>query len=75
VPVWEEQQLGNYSRGYPPHMPFQAPVRAAAHSALYLCVDAGGDQLVGRADNGAATDATPKPKPLLQPPMVPQLYL
>lgn len=57
MPVWEEQQLGNYSHGYPPHMPFKAPVRAAAHSALYLCVDSGGDQLVGRADNGAATDA------------------
>ena len=55
MPVWEEQQLGNYSHGYPSHMPFKAPMRAAAHSALYLCVDSGGDQLVGRADNGAAT--------------------
>ena len=52
MPVWEEQQLGNYSHGYPPHMPFQSPLRAASHSALYLSVDAGGDQLVGRADNG-----------------------
>ena len=52
MPVWEEQQLGNFSHGYPPQMPFQAPLRAASHSALYLSVDAGGDQLVGRAENG-----------------------
>ena len=52
VPVWEEQQLGNFSHGYPPQMPFQAPLRAASHSALYLSIDAGGDQLVGRAENG-----------------------
>ena len=52
MPVWEEQQLGNFSHGYPPQMPFQAPLRAASHSALYLSIDAGGDQLVGRAENG-----------------------
>ena len=52
MPVWEEQQLGNFSHGYPPQMPFKAPLRAATHSALYLSLDAGGDQLVGRAENG-----------------------
>lgn len=52
MPVWEEQQLGNFSHGYPPQMPFKAPLRAATHSALYLSLDDGGDQLVGRAENG-----------------------
>lgn len=58
VPVWEEQQLGIFSHWYSPGMSFQAPLRAAAHSAFYLSIEAGGDQLIGRADNG---DASPHP--------------
>ena len=52
MPVWEEQQLGNFSHWYAPAMSFQAPLRPAAHSAFYLSIEAGGDQLIGRADNG-----------------------
>jgi hypothetical protein len=52
MPVHESQQLGNFSWEYPPAMPLPAPARGAAHSALYLEVDPGGDVLVGRAENG-----------------------
>ena len=55
MPVWEEQQLGNFSHWYAPAMSFQAPLRPAAHSAFYLSIEAGGDQLIGRADNGDAS--------------------
>ena len=52
LPVHESQQLGSYSRAYPP-MPLPPPQRAAAHSAMWLECDPGGDLLVGRAENGA----------------------
>ena len=55
MPVWEEQQLGNFSHWYSSGMSFQAPLRAAAHSAFYLSIEAGGGQLIGRADNGNAS--------------------
>lgn len=50
-PVHESEQLGSFSREYPP-MPLPRPGRGAAHSAFYLAVDPGGDVLVGRAENG-----------------------
>lgn len=44
------------SREYPTRLLLGPPARAAAHSAMYLEVDAGGDVLVGRAENGKGQD-------------------
>lgn len=52
MPVWEEEQLGNYSRQYPPSMPFHQPTGPSEYNGMYLDIDAGGDTLVGRAANG-----------------------
>ncbi|BDA47315.1 hypothetical protein COCOBI_10-1610 [Coccomyxa sp. Obi] len=52
MPVWEEEQLGNYSRHYPESMPLPEPTRPSEHNGMYLDVDEGGDMLVGRAANG-----------------------
>ncbi len=52
MPVWEEEQLGNYSRHYPESMPLPEPTRPSEHNGMYLDVDEGGDILVGRAANG-----------------------
>ena len=51
--VYEEEYLGNfpYAESYEPgQVPLSLPTRAAAHQGLY--VDADGDQLIGRAENG-----------------------
>ena len=51
--VYEEEYLGNfpnadsYEAG---QVPLPLPTRAAAHQGLYL--DADGNQLIGRAENG-----------------------
>lgn len=55
TPVWEEEQLGSYSRRYPETMPLPNPDGPADHSAMYLDVDPDGDTLIGRAANGEAT--------------------
>ncbi len=54
MPVWEEEQLGNYSHKYPESMPFPKPTEPSEHNAMYLDIDAGGDTLIGRAANGNA---------------------
>lgn len=57
MPVWEEEQLGNYSRHYPESMPLPEPTRPSEHNGMYLDVDEGGDILVGRAANGEPSNA------------------
>jgi hypothetical protein len=52
VAVHEEEHLGNWSHTYPIGMPLPAPSRPSNHDAMFLDVDADGDTLVGRADNG-----------------------
>ena len=56
MPVWEEEQLGNYSHHYPDSMPLPEPTRRSEHNGMYLDVDEGGDFLVGRAANGESSN-------------------